>query len=206
MAPAVRVAAVSVALAPSYAFFALMLIPWSALATWLTRARTEPDIEMRIADFEWQLLTWARYMAAIHLVRVVAGTLLRGSPIWTAYLRLNGARIGRRVYINTTAISDHNLLDLGDDVVIGADVHVSGHTVEHGIVKTGRVRLGRGATVGLGTLIDIDTRVGDGCQIGALTVVPKHSRLDAGATYAGIPAKRLELHQVSPENHLSGEV
>lgn len=188
----VRLAAVSAALVPSYALFALALLPWSALATWATRARTTPDVEMRIADFDWRLMTWVRYMAAIHVVRIFAGSLLRGSPIWTAYLRLNGARIGRRVYINTTGISDHNLLEVGDDVVVGADVHIAGHTVEHGIVKTGRVRLGRGAMVGLGTLLDIDTEVGDGCQIGALSVVPKHSRLEAGATYAGIPAERLK--------------
>ncbi len=35
--------------------------------------------------------------------------------------RVTGARIGRRVYVNTLFISDHNLLEFGDDVVIGAD-------------------------------------------------------------------------------------
>lgn len=194
LAPAVRVGAAALALVPSYAVFALMLIPWSAAATWATRARTPSPVDLRIADFDWRLMTWARYMAAIHVVRVVSGKLFRGSPVWTWYLRLNGARVGRRVYVNTTAISDHNLLDIADDVVIGADVHLAGHTVERGIVRTGSVRIGRGAMVGLGTLIDIDVEIGTGCQVGALSVVPKHSRLDADATYAGIPARRIE-HQ-----------
>ena len=68
-------------------------------------------------------------MAATHIVRVFAGVLFRGSPIWTD-LRLAGARLGRRVYINSLAMADYNLLEFGDDVVIGEDVHVSGHTVE----------------------------------------------------------------------------
>lgn len=46
---------------------------------------------------------------------------------------------------------DHNLLDFGDGVVIGANVHVSGHTVEAGVVKTAPVRPGRGVTVGWGS-------------------------------------------------------
>ena len=183
----VRLAAFAVALVPSYVAFALGLMGWSPLATWMTRARTPDGVELRITEMDWPLLTWVRYMAATHVVRTFAGSFFRGTPFWTAYLRLNGARLGRGVYVNTTSISDHNLLAFGDGVVIGADVHLSGHTVERGLVKTGRVRLGRGVTIGLGTAVEIDVEAGDGCQVGALSFVPKHARLDAGTIYAGIP-------------------
>ena len=58
---------------------------------------------------------------------------------------------------------DHNLIEHGDDVVIGSDVHLSGHTVEGGIVKTAAVRVGRGVTIGLGSVVDIGVNVGPGC-------------------------------------------
>lgn len=176
---------------PSYVAFAVTLMIVSSIATWMTRTRTPPNVELRIADLSWPLMTWARYMVAIHVVRVFAGTLFRGSPFWTAYLRLNGARMGRGVYINTVHISDHNLLEFGDGVIIGSEVHVSGHTVEGGVVKTGRVRLGDQVTVGLGTTIEIDVVAGNHCQIGALSFVPKHSTLDDGAVYVGAPVRRL---------------
>jgi acetyltransferase-like isoleucine patch superfamily enzyme len=105
---------------------------------------------------------------------------------------LNGARIGRRVFVNSLFISDHNLLEFGDDVVIGGEVHLSGHTVEGGVVKTARVRLGHDVTVGLGSIIDIGVDVGPRCQIGAMSFVPKHTKLPAGSVYAGVPVKRLE--------------
>jgi acetyltransferase-like isoleucine patch superfamily enzyme len=130
-------------------------------------------------------------MVATHIVRVFAGTLFRGSPIWTAYLRLAGAKLGRRVYVNSLAVTDYNLLEFGDDVVIGGGVHLSGHTVEGGLVKTATVRLGNNVTIGLGSVIEIGVDVGDGCQIGALSFVPKHTRLEAGAVYAGIPVERI---------------
>jgi hypothetical protein len=104
---------------------------------------------------------------------------------------MNGARIGRRVFINTVSIADHNLLEIGDDVVIGADVHISGHTVEGGLLKTALVRLGSEVTIGLGSVIDIDVEIGRGSQIGALTFVAKHSRLEGHATYVGIPARHI---------------
>jgi acetyltransferase-like isoleucine patch superfamily enzyme len=107
---------------------------------------------------------------------------------------MNGARIGKRVFINTLSIADHNLLEFGDDVVIGADVHISGHTVEDGVLKTAGVRVGSHVTIGLGSAIDIDVDIGDGCQIGALTLAPKHTRLDPNAVYVGIPARKLSEH------------
>ena len=191
LAPALRIAAFAASLMPSYAFFGIALLAISAASTWVTGARTPRAREMRIRDFEWPLLTWARYMASIHVARLIAGPLVRASPIWTAYLRANGARIGRRVYINTLAISDHNLLEFGDNVVIGADVHLSGHTVEQGVVKTGTVRLGRNVTIGLGSVVDIDVVADEDCQVGALSLVPKHTKLERGVVYAGIPVEPL---------------
>jgi acetyltransferase-like isoleucine patch superfamily enzyme len=181
----------SMLLAPTYVVFALCLMPVSAAAMTLVGARTPPGAELRISDMSWTLMNWVQYMSAAHIVRLVSGTIFRGSPLWTAYLRMNGARIGKRVFINTLSIADHNLLEIGDDVVIGADVHISGHTVEDGVVKTARVRVGSHVTIGLGSAIDVDVVIGDGCQIGALTFVPKHARLDANSIYVGIPAKKL---------------
>jgi acetyltransferase-like isoleucine patch superfamily enzyme len=189
--PWLRAVLLAMAAVPAYALFALCLMAVSAATTRLTGARTPPNAEMRIADMGWPLLQWARYMAASHVVRVFAGGLFRGTPIWTLYLRMNGARLGRRVYVNSLSVSDHNLLDFGNDVVIGADVHLSGHTVERGIVKTGGVTLGDGVTIGLCSVIDIDVHVGQRAQVGALSFVPKHARLDGGQAYVGVPVKVL---------------
>jgi len=187
-----RLVAFSLAVAPSYVLFAMLLMVFSALSTRITGWRTPINAELRITDLSWPLLNWVRYMVAIHLVRFVAGGLFRGSPIWTAYLRLNGARLGRRVYVNSLALSDHNMLEFGDDVVVGGDVHISGHTVERGIVKTGTVRLGDQVTIGLETVVNIDVTIGSRTQVGALSLVPKHTELDGDAVYVGVPVKRLD--------------
>jgi acetyltransferase-like isoleucine patch superfamily enzyme len=185
-------------LVPAYLSFAVTLILLSAGTTRLFGWRTAKDGAWRLADLEWPLLDWSRYMISTHVVRVLVGTFFRSSPLWTWYMKLNGAQIGRAVYINSLSISDHNMLEFGDGVVIGENVHLSGHTVEGGVVKTGRVRLGRGVTVGLGSMVGIGVEAGERCQIGALSVVPKNTRLDAGAIYAGVPARRIEKSSPSP--------
>jgi acetyltransferase-like isoleucine patch superfamily enzyme len=193
-----RAAILALATWPAYVLFALCLMPLSAASTWVTGARTPSNAEMRIADMSWPLMRWARYLAAAHVVRVFAGTLFRGTPVWSSYLRMNGARLGRRVFVNSLSVSDHNMLEFGHDVVVGAEVQLSGHTVEHGIVKTGRVVLGDGVTIGLCSVIDIDVEVGARAQVGALSLVPKHTRLEAGVVYAGIPVRPLSSIRDQP--------
>jgi acetyltransferase-like isoleucine patch superfamily enzyme len=191
---AARWALTSVAIAPSYVLFAVCVMFVSPLAARLLGWRTPPDADMAIAQMDWALLRWVRYEASIHLARIIAGTLFRGTPLWTSHLRLHGARLGRRVYVNSLAISDYNLLECGDDVVLGGGVHVSGHTVEAGVVKTARVRFGHDVTIGLGSVIEIGVEVGAHAQIGALSFVPKHKQLAGGCIYAGAPAVPLERH------------
>ncbi len=196
--PLVRPLVLAMSLVPAYLVFATTLVILSAASTRAFGWRTAPDGAWRLADLDWGLLNWSRYMISTHVVRVLVGTFFRSSPLWTWYLKLNGAQIGRGVYINSLSISDHNMLEFGEGVVIGESVHLSGHTVEGGVVKTGRVRLGRGVTVGLGSMVGIGVEAGDRCQIGALSVVPKHTRLAADTIYAGVPVRRIDKSSASP--------
>jgi serine acetyltransferase len=187
-----RAVLAAISFVPAYLVFSIALATLSAFSTRVLGWRTRPNQAWRLADLEWPLLDWMRYMVSTHVVRVLVGTFFRASPIWTLYIRMNGGRIGRGVYVNSLSLSDHNLLELGDHVVIGESVHLSGHTVEGGIVKTAAVRLGSGVSVGLGSIIGIGVEVGDGSQIGALSVVPKYTRIEPRAVYAGVPARRIE--------------
>ena len=190
-----RIVVLSMSFIPTYFVFACGLMILSALSMRLLGWRTPASAELEIAQLEWPLLNWARYSVATQLVRIFAGTFFRSTPIWAAYMRLNGARLGRRVFVNSLEIGDHCLLDFGDDVVIGAGVHLSGHTVERGLVKTAPVRLERGVMVGVNANVEIGVEAGPGCQIGAYAAVPKFAKLEAGETYVGIPARKLTRDQ-----------
>jgi len=193
----VRVIVLSMAFVPAYLIFAFALMVLSAFSTRVTGWRTPANAELTIPALEWPLLDWARYMVSVHVVRLFAGAVFRATPIWTFYLRLNGARLGKGVYVNSLKVNDHNMLEFDDYVVIGDDVHLSGHTVERGLVKTAPVRLGRNTTIGLGSVVGIGVEIGPNCQVGSLSLVPKYARLDANATYVGTPVRRLDRQRTS---------
>jgi len=186
-----RVVLLAMALVPAYLLFALILMALSATAMRVLGWRPLPDAAMRIVDLDWELIDWARYGVANVVVRNLAGPFFRNTPVWVWYMRLNGARIGRGCWVNSLDVTDHCLLELGDDVVVGAGAHFSGHTVDRGFVRTGRVKLGAGTTVGVNSHLGIDVETGPRCQIGSLTMVPSGARLDGDAVYVGAPARKL---------------
>ena len=189
-----RTVVLVMALVPSYVIFALLLMVLSALAMRMLGWRPVAPAEMPIAELGWPLCNWARYQISTHIVAFFAGGLLRATPAWSFYMRMNGAKLGRRVWVNSLGVTDHVLLDFGDDVVIGSGVHLSGHTVERGVVRTARVRIGAGSTVGVNAHIEIGADIGPDCQIGSLSMVPKFATLEGPGTYVGVPARRLVPH------------
>jgi acetyltransferase-like isoleucine patch superfamily enzyme len=186
-----RITALTMALVPAYSIFVLMLMALSAVSTKLLGWRPRPHMEMRIDELGWPLCNWARYQISSYVVGFFAGGLLRATPLWSMYMRWNGATLGKRVWINSLGVTDHCLLDFGDDVVIGSGVHLSGHTVERGVVLTAPVTIGAGSTVGVNAHVEIGAAIGPHCQIGSLSMVPKYTVLDRSGTYVGVPVHRI---------------
>lgn len=206
-----RLFLLAAAMAPAYIIFALLFMFFSAefarLLGWRPPHPDNKQVELVIADLPIELRNWARYAIMGHLVRVLAGTVFRSTPIWIWYMRRNGATVGRHVWINSLQVGDECLLDIGDETVVGAGVHLSGHTVERGKVLLAPIVLGPGTVVGVGSHVGIGVRTGPGTQIGSMSVVPKHSRLEGHATYAGIPVRRIDAPPspgLSPEGSHSG--
>jgi carbonic anhydrase/acetyltransferase-like protein (isoleucine patch superfamily) len=52
----------------------------------------------------------------------------------------------------------------------------------------------------VGAIVGIGVVAGKGCQVGALSLVPKHTTLEAGAVYAASPVCRLGLSE-GGKNH-----
>ncbi len=59
-------------------------------------------------------------------------------------------------------------------------------------MKTASVRLGKNVTIGVGSVVEIGVEIGDDVQVGALSFIPKWRHLEGGATYVGIPVRRMD--------------
>jgi acetyltransferase-like isoleucine patch superfamily enzyme len=182
--------AVALAVGVFAAYFTYTVAVLGVVGTYrfLTRARSPLG---RFPYYSWQGFQWARYNSLILLVRHTCLDFMRLTPFMTLFHRLMGMRLGARVQINTPLIFDSNLIEIGDDTVIGGDATLIGHVAEGGRLVTGRVRIGNRVTVGLKATILPDVEIADGATIAPHSLVVRGTRVGPGELWGGAPATRL---------------
>ncbi|WP_327241336.1 Pls/PosA family non-ribosomal peptide synthetase [Streptomyces sp. NBC_01320] len=123
-----------------------------------------------------------------NLVVPVMVSLLTGTPWMGTVMRMFGARIGRRVWIATTFMTEFDLVHVGDDAAVGEFTSLQTHLFEDRVMKMDRVTVDDGASIGLRSVVLYDARVGAGARLDALSLVMKGECLPDGTRWRGIPA------------------
>lgn len=166
----------------AYAVTVIFVVP-------LVRVTAPGTPEGRYPYYSFKAFQWASYNALILLVRYTCINFMRVTPFINLFHRLMGMKLGRRVQINTAVIGDSNLIEIGDDTVIGGDVTLVAHAAERGQLIAQRVRIGSNVTVGLMAVIFPGCEIGDGAVIAANAVLLKGTRVGPGEIWGGVPAK-----------------
>ena len=115
--------------------------------------------------------------------------VLTGTPFISWYLRLLGARIGRRCYIETTDFSEFDLARIGDEAALNAECTVQTHLFEDRVMKMDFVEIGPGCSVGAHSLVLYDTLMEPVSQLGPLSLLMKGEILPPKTAWSGIPAR-----------------
>ncbi len=183
-----RVLAISVGGFAAYFSYTVCVIFVVGAFRIVTRAGTP---EGRYPYYSLKGYQWASYNALILLVRYTCINFLRVTPFINLFHALMGMKVGARVQINTAVIGDSNLIEIGDDTVIGGDVTLVAHAAERGDLVTARVKIGRRVTVGLMSVIFPGVEIGDGAMIAANAILKKGTKVGPNEIWGGVPAVKL---------------
>ena len=108
-------------------------------------------------------------------------------------------RIGKNCQINSTAISDPSLIELGDYVTIGGSATICAHYASGGFLVIAPVKIGSGATIGLRAIIMGGVEIGEKAKLLPNSVVLPKTKIPAGETWGGVPAIRLSTAKSGAE-------
>ncbi|KUN77075.1 peptide synthetase [Streptomyces bungoensis] len=171
------------------AFLALCAFP--VAAKWLLVGRWKPG------EFPVWGLTYFRFWFVKVLLHANPMILFVGNPLYVLYLRALGARIGRDVTILSRSVPVcTDLLTVGAGTVIRKDSFFLCYRAHAGRIQTGRVTLGRDVYVGEKTVLDIDTSMGDGAQLGHASALHRGQGVPAGERWHGSPAEHTSTDYV----------
>ena len=120
---------------------------------------------------------------------------LEGTVFLTAFLRIIGVRIGKRVVLGGgfTQVVDPDMLSIGDNATV--DCNFQAHSFEDRILKIDHVHIGSGASLGHHAVLFYGANIGNGALVTPHSVIMKNERLEVNATYSGCPAERV------PDSH-----
>lgn len=142
-----------------------------------------------------RLWTFYHYDGLLLFYSLVFMPFLRTHMVFPVFLRLMGAKVGRNVIVNTNQIYDHDLLEIGDNTLIGGNVVVIAHVAEDRKLIRKRVKIGRNVTIGQFSSIFPGAQIGDNVVIGAHTLVLKDMVLPPNTVWGGVPAKLLRTRE-----------
>jgi len=98
-----------------------------------------------------------------------------------------GATVGRNVWFETLAVTEFDVVTLGDGCVVNRGACVETHLFHDRLMRIGPARLGPGSTLGPSSLVLPDTVLGAGARVGARSVVLRGEELPAGSSWHGSP-------------------
>ncbi|WP_171110439.1 Pls/PosA family non-ribosomal peptide synthetase [Streptomyces sp. Z423-1] len=170
-------------------FVALCVFP--VVAKWILIGRWKP------CEFPVWSLTYLRFWLVKVLLHANPLLLFVGNPLYPLYLRALGARIGKGVTILSHSLPVcTDLLTIGAGTVIRKDSFLLCYRAHAGRIQTGPVTLGRDVFIGEKTVLDIDTRMGDGAQLGHSSALYRGQAVPDGEHWHGSPAQPTEVDYV----------
>ena len=162
-------------------FVALTTVP--VAAKWLLIGRFKAQ-SIPIWSF-----AYFRFWVVKTLMRTSPVAAFISTPLYNAYLRLMGARIGRNVMLRcqfTPVCTD--LVTIGDNTIVNSETSLLGYRAQSNFIHMGPVTIGSNAFVGEGSVLDIHTAMGDNTQLGHASSLQSGQRVPDDKRYHGSPA------------------
>lgn len=114
---------------------------------------------------------------------------IKGTPFLPLFFKMMGVKMGERVYMDSTDITEFDLVSVGDYCAINLDGGPQTHLFEDRVMKMGAVRIGAYSNIGARSVILYDTEMDENCNISALSLVMKGEKLPSKTFWSGIPIK-----------------
>ena len=149
--------------------------------------------------YAWQKPMWTPRVWITEAVTTIYEALavpffldfLKGTPWLPLFLRLYGVKTGKRVWMNTTDITEYDMVTIGDDSALNIDCGPQTHLFEDRVMKVGKIRIGSRNSIGAGSIILYDSELGDDVQIEPLSLVMKGERVPSGSNWGGSPIRSI---------------
>jgi len=114
------------------------------------------------------------------------------------FLRLLGARIGRRCEVSTVSHINPEMFEAGDESFLADGALIGGMRIHDGVARLGVNRIGRRTFIGNSAVLGVGACIGNETLIGCLSIPPEGGPPADGSNWLGSPPFALPRRQEAP--------
>ncbi len=148
----------------------------------------------------WSGYVWFNEVVNALYETVAAAALapLLGTPFASPFFRLMGCKIGRWVFLESTLMSEFDLVRIGDRAALNLGCTIQPHLFEDRVMKADTITIGNGCSVGNMAVVLYSTEMRQGSSLGPLSVLMKGEGLPALSRWYGIPTQPASVAAYEP--------
>jgi len=144
------------------------------------------------------LLNWYKVKnplrVVLNFILIYSARYMPSLSVKNFLYRLTGMEVGKDVAVGLGAVFDiffPELIEIGDNCIIGYGVTVLAHEFLHDEWRTGSVRIGENVLIGANSTILAGVSIGKNSTVSACSLV--NSDIPPNSFYAGVPAKKVRV-------------
>jgi non-ribosomal peptide synthetase-like protein len=167
-------------------FLANILWMWLVERSVLGFGRLSPKVVPLLDKYFWfHERTWK--MTGLWFI----APLFAGTPFKNWISRMEGVRLGAKVFDDGAYFDEYTLIEIGDMANLNSHCVIQPHSLEEAVFKSGRVTLGVGCTLGCAANLHYDIVLGDYTSVEQNSFVMKGEVVEEDSTWRGNPARSL---------------
>ncbi len=132
-------------------------------------------------------------------------SVLPGTPLKNVVTRALGVRIGRQVFDDGAYVTERTLAEIGDHCTLNESVTLQSHSLEEGLFKCDRIRIGARCSLGPNAFVHYGVEMGDDTVLATDAFLMKGEAPPAGSVWGGNPARALHLPDTGPRRDDAAE-
>jgi non-ribosomal peptide synthetase-like protein len=168
----------------AFAFFFAVLWGWFVERASLGFGWLKPQIALALDPYYWFHERHWHLFGLTQLASAFAGT-----PFKNVFSRLEGVRMGKKVFDDGVRWTEYSLIEVGDYTNLNVLSIVWPHSLEEGVFKSDYIKIGVGCTLGSGSLTHYGVTMGDHVVLEPDSYLMKGEILDPNTIWRGNPAK-----------------
>lgn len=134
-------------------------------------------------------------------------SLFLGTPFFPILLRAFGAKIGKKVFINTYDFTEFDLIKIGDQAYINHETIIQTHLYEDRIFKMSNIEIKEGCNIGVASIVLYSTVMEPYSTLGNFSLLMKGESLPKNTSWQGVPAQPMKniswVNEGEPWEYLS---